>query len=379
MGRLVATRRSSRLQVALALGAALTLLGLTSAGAVPGPPPSDAAPTGVEGGTHPEDAVSPAPDGEYVLSGPRWPDRDLTWGIAQMTVDVSTVAQTQALTAAFAAWDAVSGLSFTRVADCGFPFNDPRCTTPDIRVLFGTGAHGGRGTDIPFDGPGGSVGHAFDPIPAAGTAAGDIHLDDGEDWKVDGRSIPDIQAMTMHELGHALGLRHPPNSECPLRSSPTRPTMCATTFGADRTLAPDDIAGIQALYGRPSATESCGGRTATVQLGLGELPTSGADVIVGTNGSDSIDAQGGNDIVCALGGDDTITLGPGDDDVLGGGGGDTVNGEGGADELFGQGGVDRLVGGSGGDRLVGGAGVDSCAGGTGRDTATTCEQVSGVP
>ena len=198
MGRFVAARWFPRLRVAATLVTALVVLAVTSAGARPGTPTSDAVPTG---GLHPEDAISPTPEGEYVLSGPRWPDQDLTWGIAQMTVDVSTVAQTQALTATFAAWDEVSGLTFTRVADCGFPFNDPRCTTPDIRVLFGTGAHGGRGIDLPFDGPGGSVGHAFDPIPAAGTAAGDIHLDDGEDWKVDGRSIPDIQAMTMHESG----------------------------------------------------------------------------------------------------------------------------------------------------------------------------------
>ena len=379
MGRFVAARWFPRLRVAVTLGTALLLLAVPSAGARPGTPSSDAGPAGAAGDPHPEDALSPTPDGEYVLSGPRWPDRDLTWGIAQMTVDVSTVAQTQALTAAFAAWDAVSGLSFTRVTDCGFPFNDPRCTTPDIRVLFGTGAHGGRGIDLPFDGPGGSVGHAFDPIPAAGTAAGDIHLDDGEDWKVDGRSIPDIQAMTMHELGHALGLRHVPNGDCPLRSSPTRPTMCATTFGADRTLAPDDIAGIRALYGPPGTTESCAGRNVSVQLGLGELPTAGADVILGTNGADVIAAQGGNDVVCGLSGDDTISLGPGDDVAFGGGGGDTVNGEGGADELFGQGGADDVDGGSGDDRLVGGAGVDSCAGRAGRDTATTCEQTSGVP
>lgn len=326
------------------------------------------------------DDARPAPGSEYVLEGPRWQDRDLTWGIVAMTRDVSAASQLQALTAAFRAWDVASGLSFTRVQDCGLPFDDPRCTTPDIRVLFDTGVHSNSRLDLAFDGPGGSAGHAFyPPLPGGGTGAGDVHLDDGEVWRVDGRRIPDLQSLAMHEIGHALGLRHPPSSQCPFRPFPARATMCSTTYGADRTLAPDDIAGIRALYGPPSATETCAGRAVTVDLGQGEVPTSRADVIVGTNRPDDIRAGGGADVVCALGGDDTISLGPGADLAHGGGGGDRILGQGGTDRLYGQGGADRLDGGSHGDRLVGGPGIDTCHGRGGRDTASTCEQVTGVP
>jgi len=75
----------------------------------------------------------------------------------------------------------------------------------------------------------------------------------------------------------------------------------------------------------------CGGETPTVNLALGQLPTDGDDIIVGTPGPDLIDAGDGDDIICALSGDDVIHGGAGDDLIWAGLGTDQVFGGPGAD------------------------------------------------
>lgn len=51
---------------------------------------------------------------------------------------------------------------------------------------------------------------------------------------------------------------------------------------------------------------SCNGLAITHRLALGELPTQGNDVIIGTPGDDFIEARNGDDTICGMGGDDTI-------------------------------------------------------------------------
>ncbi|MFT7474651.1 MAG: hypothetical protein ACI81L_001576, partial [Verrucomicrobiales bacterium] len=60
-----------------------------------------------------------------------------------------------------------------------------------------------------------------------------------------------------------------------------------------------------------SPLQLCNGLIVTVDIGAGEVATSGADVILGTSGADVIVALGGDDTVCGLGGGDTINGGPG--------------------------------------------------------------------
>jgi Ca2+-binding RTX toxin-like protein len=141
--------------------------------------------------------------------------------------------------------------------------------------------------------------------------------------------------------------------------------------------------------------------------------TSGADVIQGLTGKDTINGLGGNDRLCGDAGNDIIRGGLGNDIFDGGTGLDigtyltspapvtanlstnTANGEGSdtfvsvehligsrlfADILTGNGGANALSGRGGDDRLNGGAGTDTCNGGPGTgDTATACEQRSGIP
>ena len=120
----------------------------------------------------------------------------------------------------------------------------------------------------------------------------------------------------------------------------------------------------------------CAGLPVTVDIGAGDVPTEGDDVIRGTNGADSITALGGNDTICALAGDDLINAGDGFDDVfagagedsiVGGAGNDLLVGGPGADIIFGDTGNDRVQGGDGDDALQGGGGLDRVAGGNGND------------
>jgi len=80
-------------------------------------------------------------------------------------------------------------------------------------------------------------------------------------------------------------------------------------------------------------------------------------------------------------GNDTLMGTEGPDVLVGFDGHDTLYGLGGNDLLCGNAGNDILVGGSGNDTLVGDVGTDMCDGGShvSKDTASGCEQVTGVP
>lgn len=111
-----------------------------------------------------------------------------------------------------------------------------------------------------------------------------------------------------------------------------------------------------------TALDGCQGELVTVDLALGETPTSGDDVILGTPGPDVINALAGDDMVCAGGGDDIVNGGGGSDTIFGGDGNDTIGGQGGVDFLYGEGDDDRLNGGVGDDQMWGGPGEDDLRG-----------------
>ena len=123
---------------------------------------------------------------------------------------------------------------------------------------------------------------------------------------------------------------------------------------------------------------TCAGQEVTVNIGAGDVPTAGDDVILGTSGPDVIKGLAGDDTIYGLGGDDTLRGGPGDDEILdglgddelfGGSGGEAVFGNGGDDTVHGHGGDDALSGGGGADTLSGGSGNDTARGQAGNDTA----------
>ena len=75
--------------------------------------------------------------------------------------------------------------------------------------------------------------------------AGDIHFDDDDLFTEDGSVGVSLPWITLHEIGHSLGLFHSEVSD-----SIMNPFYFITKTGPDLDLRPDDIAGIQSLYGK---------------------------------------------------------------------------------------------------------------------------------
>ncbi|MCP9261611.1 Matrix metalloproteinase-15 [Dirofilaria immitis] len=72
-------------------------------------------------------------------------------------------------------------------------------TSTDFDILFAKYAHGDKES---FDGFGGIVAHSGYPLE------GIIHFDGSEYWSIDGHNGLDLRYVALHEIGHALGLRH---------------------------------------------------------------------------------------------------------------------------------------------------------------------------
>jgi hypothetical protein len=123
----------------------------------------------------------------------------------------------------------------------------------------------------------------------------------------------------------------------------------------------------------------CDGQEVTVNLNRGHVPTSGADVILGTPFDETINGLGGADRICGGGGRDTLRGGLGRDRLLGGVGPDRLEGGNDGDTLLGGAGVDTLLGQAGADALNGGPQRDTCNGGPQRDTGSACEVRSSIP
>ena len=196
------------------------------------------------------------------------------------------------------------------------------------------------------------------------------------DWSdpVDGVEEPalDVSTFTPAVVSAVLASTTPtpapePTPEpTPPNTMPPDSDAVAPPAGAPSVLPPS----------QPGAPATCNGLPVTVDLSVGQVPTQGSDVIMGTNGNDIIDALGGDDTVCAGDGDDRVSGGDGDDTIfgnlgsdtlLGGDGDDYINGGIGNDDLFGNDGSDTLLGGSGDDDIRGEAGADTILAGAGND------------
>jgi hypothetical protein len=175
--------------------------------------------------------VHPAGVSMFVVSGGEWTSRNLAYKFVNATADLA--GEREIIRQAFEVWSDSARLQFNEVAGG---------TPAEFLISWVVGDHG---DGFPFDGPGHVLAHAFFPPPVNPSPgiAGDVHFDDAEIWSEGGAggSI-DLLTVAIHELGHALGLRH----------STDRDAMMFPTYSGPRhTLGADDIAGIQSIYGLP--------------------------------------------------------------------------------------------------------------------------------
>ncbi|MEO8607223.1 MAG: S8 family serine peptidase, partial [Chloroflexota bacterium] len=166
---------------------------------------------------------------------------------------------------AFAAWSKVANISFVEIPQ------EARDAT-GAPIPFGHGAAGQVG-DIRIgaqviDGMKGELGHAYypppedtDPASANIVRSGDIFLDRAEMWgcapgetQINGETVRviDIGLVALHEIGHALGMRHEAADQQLALMNPTYKAELLTPndqFNLSDGIQPDDKSGIQGIYG----------------------------------------------------------------------------------------------------------------------------------
>ena len=200
--------------------------------------------------------------------------------------------------------------------------------------------------------------------------------------------------LLLHEMGHALGVKHPFSSpSLPAGEDNNKYTVMSYTDNPDNGEASDvmmlyDVLALQDIWGGAGYlagnTTYTGSRSDTVDT---VWDTGGTDIFnAGAITTDvTLDLRQGkfskfgsyDDVVIAFGsrienakggsGDDTITGNSLANVLNGGKGNDTIRGGGNADTLKGGIGRDTLVGQKGNDTLVGGGGFDTLLGGGGKD------------
>ena len=256
--------------------------------------------------------------------------------------------------------------------------------------------------------------------PHSGSSGSDIFLNDASYNATLAPGTSGARTL-IHEIGHALGLKHPFDDPDPFNNVADPPylqgeedhprwTVMSYTARAERghTFSELDIAALHYLYG-PSKTSRTGNDRYVYDpdsanfiwdgAGNDTIDASGSDQRVtiflepghhgfgGSSRNTRITAAGqitvnfGSEIENLLGSDyddeltgnqlaNQISGRNGDDRIFGKGGNDRLDGGAGNDRLDGGSGNDRLDGGSGNDRLDGGSGNDRLDGGSGNDRLT---------
>ncbi|XP_061924175.1 matrix metalloproteinase-28 [Entelurus aequoreus] len=164
----------------------------------------------------------------FAVKADKWYKRHLAYHIVNWPSHLSPGSVRLAVNAAFQLWSNVSGLVFREAPE----------GAADIRLAFYEGDHN-DGASNAFDGPGGTLAHAFLP------RRGEAHFDMAERWTLNGHKGHNLFPVMAHEIGHTLGLEH----------SPVRHALMSPYYrklGRSLLMSWDDILAVQQLYGKPA-------------------------------------------------------------------------------------------------------------------------------
>ncbi|XP_069507798.1 matrix metalloproteinase-25 [Ambystoma mexicanum] len=171
----------------------------------------------------------------YALSGTVWKKSQLTWRVRSFPQTPSLPKDTVRILMYYAlkVWSNASQITF----------QEDSTDSSDILIDFSKSYHE---DGYPFDGPGGTLAHAF--FPGEHPISGNTHFDDDETWtynSVEDQGT-DLFAVAVHEFGHALGLAHSSVENSIMKPYYQGPVGDPTKYQ----LPPDDVYGIEQLYGK---------------------------------------------------------------------------------------------------------------------------------
>jgi hypothetical protein len=209
-----------------------------------------------------------------------WDDpADVTWRVTNGMTGITAAQATTAIAPAFDAWQAATSITFRNIT----------AGTADIQISFGAS---------------GGLASSFQPDDGGNDLGGDITIGNGVAWSIDGtpaNNETDLQTVLLHEIGHAIGLRH-----SSFLAATMEPFTGAGAAGMDRILDVDDTVGISSRYdafvGVTGQAHDIGvggdgtdGDTAPDVWIIGNTPSSGGFVVQKWNGSSFVSvADGGS-------------------------------------------------------------------------------------